>query len=81
MVTVRGIQGSRAHRRKGQSMAKPPQDWSQISLEIGRGLEKERLQQLRYVKNMFDLVAKNLNAVPTKDVASPFHEENAHGSK
>jgi hypothetical protein len=52
-------------------MTKPLQDWSQISLEIGRGLEKERQQQLRYVKNMFDLVAKNLSAVPAKEVASP----------
>lgn len=53
-------------------MTKPSQDWSQISLEIGRGLEKERQKQFRYVKDMFELVAKNLSAVPrAKEVASP----------
>jgi hypothetical protein len=44
-------------------------------MEIGRGLEKERQQQLRYVKNMVDLVAKNLSAVPAKEVASPKEAE------
>jgi hypothetical protein len=53
-------------------VTKPSQDWSQISLEIGRGLEKERQKQFRYVKDMFELVAKNLSAVPrAKEVASP----------
>jgi hypothetical protein len=50
-------------------------------MEIGRGLEKERRKQFRYVKDMFELVAKNLSAVPSARVTfAPERSDNGLGS-
>jgi hypothetical protein len=37
-----------------------PTEWKQISMEVSSALESERQRQLRYVKDMVDLVTQNL---------------------
>ncbi len=37
-----------------------PTDWKQISTEISSAMEIERRRQLRYVKDIVDLVSHNL---------------------
>jgi hypothetical protein len=37
-----------------------PTDWKQISMEVNSAMEIERRRQMRYVKDMVDLVTHNL---------------------